>query len=722
MPTHSNPPRINTLSAPTEIHARAEKDIFHRLDRPTAEIAYTSAGLLVTIVASILIAMEITAIVRAGGNNPGLVFEQVVFSLIAGGLIYGNLVYLLTRIGYMRRLCRHRSAATPDLSAYLNGSAPRLTILVPSYREETRVIRQSLLSAALQRYPRKRVVLLIDDPPRPRTREDRNALEAARALPAEIQLLLDDWADRIGGYASAMRRRCSVHIDLGFERSELARVHAEVAAWLTTRSQEHPRVDHSDQLFADVTYEQPSAFYLRRAAALHSGGKLDLSEIEQVYQSLESVFRVEMVSFERKTFANLSHEPNKAMNLNSYIALIGGAYARIDNGARARLEKALPEAADLIVPDTDYLITLDADSILYPDYALRLVHVMEQPGNERIAVVQTPYSAVPEAPGLLERTAGATTDIQYNIHQGFADHGGTYWVGANALLRMHALIDICQSEDLNGIEIKHYISDRTVIEDTESSVDLLAKGWLLLNFPERLSFSATPPDFGSLLVQRRRWCNGGLIILPKLLRYLFARRNPLEKIREGFFRIHYLISPTLVNFGVPLLLIHPFERNLQSPWLTLTALPYFFFYGRDMMQIGYRPLDLLRVYALNLMLIPVNLGGVLMSMRQIITGRRVAFQRTPKTKSETLPSRKYVAAVYVLTAFALLSAIVSLIEGLNIQALFAAFTGGLLLYAISRFLRATPSAFKFAGSEMPVLHPTPIEAHVIQDQTLQQVG
>ena len=703
------------MSAPTQIHARADKDIFHRLDRPTAEIAYTSTGLLITIAASILLAMEIVTIVRAGRNDPGLLFEQVAFSLIAGGLIYGNLVYLLTRIGYMRRLRRHRSAATPHLSADFDGSAPRLTILVPSYREETRVILQSLLSAALQRYPRKRVVLLIDNPPLPRTPKDRDALAAARALPAEIQLLLDDCADRIASYADAMRCRTAVRIDLGFERNELARVHGEVAAWLSTRSKEHPMVDHSDRLFASVTYDQLSAFYVRHAAALRSGGRLDLTEIEQAYHSLEAVFRVEMGSFERKTFANLSHEPNKAMNLNSYIALIGGAYSRLDDGAGASLEKALPEMADLIVPDTDYLITLDADSILYPDYALRLVQVMEERGNERMAVVQTPYSAVPGAPGMLERIAGATTDIQYNIHQGFADYGGTYWVGANALLRMQALIDICESENMNGIEIKRYISDRTVIEDTESSVNLLAKGWQLYNFPERLSFSATPPDFGALLVQRRRWSNGGLIILPKLLRHLFGRRNPLEKTREGFFRIHYLMSPTLVNFGVPLLLIHPFERNLQSPWLSLTALPYFFFYGRDMLQLGYGPFDLFRVYALNLMLIPVNLGGVLLSMRQIITGRRVAFQRTPKTKSETRAPQKYVTAVYVLTAFALVSAVVSLIDGLHIQPLFAGFTGGLLLYAILRYLRPTSRHPEFAGSGVPA-------PRVIPEQTLQQVG
>jgi hypothetical protein len=32
-------------------------------------------------------------------------------------------------------------------------------------------------------------------------------------------------------------------------------------------------------------------------------------------------------------------------------------------------------------------------------------------------------------------------------------------------------------------------------------VDLLLRGWALYNYPERLAYSATPPDFGALLIQ-----------------------------------------------------------------------------------------------------------------------------------------------------------------------------------------------------------------------------
>lgn len=193
----------------------------------------------------------------------------------------------------------------------------------------------------------------------------------------------------------------------------------------------------------------------------------------------------------------------------------------------------------------------DADSLLLPGYALRLVHLMNQLGNERVAVAQTPHSAIPQPSAILE--------------------------------------------------------------------------------PERLAYSATPPDFGALVIQRGRWANGGLIILPKLVRYLLKGPYRLTKLREGFFRIHYLTSIAGVNLGLALLIIYPFPDAFQSPWLPLTAMPYYALYARDLWQSGYRHgADLLRVYALNLLLLPVNLGGVLRSLHQGFKGHKIPFRRTPK--------------------------------------------------------------------------------------------
>ena len=100
-----------------------------------------------------------------------------------------------------------------------------------------------------------------------------------------------------------------------------------------------------------------------------------------------------------------------------------------------------------------------------------------------------------------------------------------------------ALEDIVESARERGLEVRQYIQDRTVIEDTESSIDSSRRGWPLHNYPERLAYSATPPDYGALIVQRRRWANGGLIILPKLLRYLGRGAVPCRRVPRGLHAV-----------------------------------------------------------------------------------------------------------------------------------------------------------------------------------------
>jgi hypothetical protein len=249
-----------------------------------------------------------------------------------------------------------------------------------------------------------------------------------------------------------------------------------------------------------------------------------LPVLEQEYRRLAALLNVEITGFERKQYANLSHAPNKAMNLNSYIGMMGKSFSVVDNAEVRRLERCDPATADLVVPDADYLLTLDADSLVLRTYMLKLVAILEN--DRQIAVAQTPYSAVPGSRNRLERAAGAQTDVQYIVHQGFTAFNATFWVGANALLRLAALRDIESTRRERGEVVSVFIQDRTVIEDTGSTIDLVRRGWRLHNHAERLAFSATPPDFGSLIIQRRRWANGGLIIFPDLLKHALARRGP----------------------------------------------------------------------------------------------------------------------------------------------------------------------------------------------------
>jgi len=658
----------------------------------TREIRLTAALMLLTLVSSVFLAGEMTGILSKHIREEDFfgAIGQTGFILIISLLIYGNLVYQCTRLGHLRRRMEHRRANGEELESLFDGKSPSLTILVPSYKENVEVVRRTLLSAALQDYPDKHVVLLIDDPPKSMSLSDRVGLKAMRDLPGDIQRLFDDARKPFDkAFEDYLERQRTGTVDPRREYEILAGQYQNAAAWFSRISLNYPSTDHGDALLVEKVFRYHAHAHEVMARSLLEnalGESHSERRILRQYRRLASLFRVRLSSFERKKFVNLSREANKAMNLNSYIGLIGKSFRQVIRSDGLHLEPAVGPATDLTVPDTDFLIMLDADSLLTPDYGIRLIYHMNQPGNERVAVAQTPYNTIPGAPGILERIAGATTDIQYLIHQGFTAYSGTYWVGANALLRKAALDDIAQAGLERGFPVTRYVQDRTVIEDTESSIDLIARGWTLYNYPEPLAFSATPPDFGSLLIQRRRWANGGLLILPKLLGFLSRGPNRISKVKEGFFRFHYLFSITAVNFGLVILLSFPFEENARSLWLPLTALPYFYLYGRDLAQIGYRWIDLPRVYALNLMLIPVNIAGVLDSIRQGITGRKVPFGRTPKVENRTATPAFFIIAEYALFFMVLLGLAMGVFKGFWIHAAFSLYNLAFLAYAIVRFI------------------------------------
>ena len=105
--------------------------------------------------------------------------EAIIYLFIVTMLTASALAYLLSRLGFCYRTRSHHRASRAVLDHFFDVKAPTLTVIVPSYQEEALVIRNTLLSAALQEYPHKRIVLLIDDPPTPRTRRARDQIGRA---------------------------------------------------------------------------------------------------------------------------------------------------------------------------------------------------------------------------------------------------------------------------------------------------------------------------------------------------------------------------------------------------------------------------------------------------------------------------------------------------------------------------------------------------------------
>jgi cellulose synthase/poly-beta-1,6-N-acetylglucosamine synthase-like glycosyltransferase len=585
--------------------------------------------------------------------------EAVVYLVVVTMLTASALAYLLSRLGFCYRTRSHHRASRASLDHFLDGRAPSLTAIVPSYQEEEHVIGNTLLSAALQEYPHKRIVLLIDDPPVPKDRRARDQLVAARALPRKIEHLLAEPAARFSSalqsFESWYGQTRRTDIEAMFE---LAQTYEWAVAWLHRLAKMPKAADHTDVFFGnEVVMRLADDLQLVANAVLDAaadGVALDGRHMRRLYRRLVWTFTAEVTSFERKRYASLSHEPNKAMNLNSFIGLMGGCFREVLTVNGLVLVPADRADADLIVPDTDYVLTLDADSVLLPEYCLRLVHLLEQSEHRKTAIAQTPYSAFPGSATRLERIAGATTDLQHIVHQGLTYYDATFWVGANAIIRKCALDDIVELSYVGDWEIRRYIRDRTVIEDTESTIDMGIHGWRLFNVPERLSYSATPPDFGSLCVQRLRWADGGLLILPKLHRQWRARRARGERTRfsELFLRWNYMASICWASVSLPVLLAFPFGATLISPLLGLVALPYFMAMASDLRYCGYKRLDIARIYGFNLVLLPVNLAGTAASLVQGITASKAAFARTPKVRNRTVVPPFFVTAPYLLTGLA----------------------------------------------------------------------
>ena len=122
-------------------------------------------------------------------------------------------------------------------------------------------------------------------------------------------------------------------------------------------------------------------------------------------------------------------------------------------------------------------------------------------------------------------------------------------------------------------------------------------------------------------------------------------------------------------------------------WMPLAALPYFALYTHNMRLMGYRPVrDLIRVYALNLLLIPVHLTGAVTSVRQALAGTKIPFRRTPKVSGRTRTSGMDLALQLVMVGMSAVLGIYYASQTRWISGTFALVNAALLLYGIKQFI------------------------------------
>lgn len=548
-------------------------------------------------------------------------------------LLYCSLAYQFNRFGAARRREERQDVQPAQITWLEPRVAPSVTILIPSYREERRVLIGTVLSAAIAEYSNRRIAVLVDDQP-----SDAVALRTTLSAIDEVTGWLNEQAERRrDAHAAWLDRKATTAFDPAAEARHLSDGYRDVAAWLSSIASrlegESPEdFQHVDGFIADRIVGAAAKQYRDRAERL-SSAHLTADEADAEHLRLSVVICDEVARFQRKTFANLSHAPNKAMNLNTYIGLMGGRFVRVHYNGVTSLEPALGSEVDVAVPRPDYVLTLDADSVILNEYIATLVDILEsRPGA---GVAQTPYLTFPGGDAPVERIAGATTDIQYLVHQGSSWFDAAFWVGANALIRFSALEAISKTRVDDGKTVRVFIQDKTVIEDTGSTVDLMKLGWSVQNHFVPLAYSATPADFGALAIQRKRWANGGLIIMPELMQQYLQSPDRIGRLPELVLRAHYLLSPAIGNIAVFMLMIWAGTESSGILWTPLVMLPYFALYMMDLRRLGYRRRDLFGVCSLNLMLLPVNFAGIITSIFQMVTGRKGSFMRTPKISLRT---------------------------------------------------------------------------------------
>ena len=126
------------------------------------------------------------------------------------------------------------------------------------------------MSCALQMYPNRKVVLLIDDPPNPGTTEDRLRLAQALRLPRKIDSLLRPQAEKIQKLHMEFKSRLRVALELQFEARKLAEIHEDLGDWFQHQANSTPINDHTDALYVKkVLY--PRAYIHRRKSSFFVG-------------------------------------------------------------------------------------------------------------------------------------------------------------------------------------------------------------------------------------------------------------------------------------------------------------------------------------------------------------------------------------------------------------------------------------------------------------------
>ena len=226
--------------------------------------------------------------------------------------------------------------------------------------------------------------------------------------------------------------------------------------------------------------------------------------------------------------------------------------------------------------DGEFVVIFDADHVPSPDFLVRALPHMQDPG---VAFVQTPQ-AFPSARGLVAEGAAESQKIFYElVLPGRNFFNAVFCVGTNVIFRRAAL------EEIGGM----YTASNS--EDIWTSIELQRRGWRSWFVPEVLARGLAPESLLSYFKQQFRWAYGAFEVM--LRGHLFRRGTGLtvdQRFQYMLAGINYLLSlAALILMCLPavylLFGLSPIRSDI-SVWLIHYAPFYLLIVLVTVMQLG----------------------------------------------------------------------------------------------------------------------------------------
>ena len=238
-------------------------------DGPTAaDIAVNYAAIVVTVVswAIYMISTVLSQLVENAHPTFRTTVETVLYLTMVTLLSLSALIYLVTRKGALMRFRIHQRVPRALLEEHFAGKEDEesITVLIPSYVEEPRVVEKTVWLAALQEFPHLTIALLLDDPPFPSSDENREILARGREIVFSVIEELHPMSARFSQSRADIRRE----LDGGSFASaavvsRLADDYRVAARWLENKASSWRPSRHHDVLHIEAVHR----------ASVHAAGQ-----------------------------------------------------------------------------------------------------------------------------------------------------------------------------------------------------------------------------------------------------------------------------------------------------------------------------------------------------------------------------------------------------------------------------------------------------------------